>query len=455
MPVSPARATAFEILMRVEETDAYASELLHSSRLNTLSPADHGLATELVMGVLRWRSVLDQRIAEHATQAIAKLDLEVLTALRLGVYQLLFLSRIPRHAAVNESVELVKRARKRSAAGMVNAVLRKAGENSSESLHWSQQWREVGHSNAAGYGSSELQVAAHPKWLVERWAQNYGSQAAECVCTYDQLSPRTTVRVNGSALVEELRADGLELEAGQLLAKAFTVSAGDITQTSAFRERRLVIQDEASQLVALLAGKADSILDCCAAPGGKTRILAEENPHARVVALEVHPHRAALLKKLVPLPSVRVVAADARRIPLREQFQRVLVDAPCTGTGTLARNPEIKWRLKPEDIRRLQAYQSEIVLAAMDQVAPGGRLIYSTCSLEPEENSGVVEKALAANPSFRLINCQAELLRLRQDGELKVEDIDSLTNGPYLRTVPGVHQCDGFFAAIVEKSPAI
>jgi 16S rRNA (cytosine967-C5)-methyltransferase len=261
--------------------------------------------------------------------------------------------------------------------------------------------------------------------------------------------------VNDSTLVEQLPAEGLKLEPGRLLAKAITVSAGEITQTSAFRERRLVIQDEASQLVALLVGKANSILDCCAAPGGKTRILAERNPDARVVALELHPHRAALLKKLVPLANVRVIAADARRIPLRDQFERVLVDAPCTGTGTLARNPEIKWRLKPEDICRLQAYQSEILRAAMEQVAPGGRLIYSTCSLEPEENSEVVEKALAINSSFRLVDCRAELLRLRQDGALQIENVDSFLSGPYLRTIPGVHQCDGFFAAILEKSSAI
>jgi 16S rRNA (cytosine967-C5)-methyltransferase len=449
MPVSPARAAAFAILLRVEKTDAYASELLHSSHLNALSPADHGLATELVMGVLRWRSVLDSHIAEHATQAIAKLDLEVLTALRLGTYQLLFLSRIPRHAAVNESVELVKHARKRSAAGMVNVVLRKTAQDSSKPSN------AVSEGAAGLQCAAELQIAAHPEWLVKRWVQNYGPDPAKLICAYDQAQPHTTIRVNDSTLVEQLPAEGLKLEPGRLLAKAITVSAGEITQTSAFRERRLVIQDEASQLVALLVGKANSILDCCAAPGGKTRILAERNPDARVVALELHPHRAALLKKLVPLANVRVIAADARRIPLRDQFERVLVDAPCTGTGTLARNPEIKWRLKPEDICRLQAYQSEILRAAMEQVAPGGRLIYSTCSLEPEENSEVVEKALAINSSFRLVDCRAELLRLRQDGALQIENVDSFLSGPYLRTIPGVHQCDGFFAAILEKSSAI
>src|SRR5947208_6450130 len=169
MPVSPARAAAFEILMRIETTDAYASEMLHSARAAKLSPEDHGLLTELVMGVLRWRGVLDFEIAER-TKSLTKMDGEVLSALRLGVYQLLFLDRIPRHAAINESVELVKRARKRSAAGMVNAVLRKVADSHSlENSHLSQNRREVGHRNV---------LSSHPQWLVQRWERTYGSEFA-------------------------------------------------------------------------------------------------------------------------------------------------------------------------------------------------------------------------------------------------------------------------------------
>jgi 16S rRNA (cytosine967-C5)-methyltransferase len=481
MPVSPARVAAFEILLRTESTGAYASELLHSSRWAKLSPADHGLLTELVMGVLRWRSLLDKRIAEHSAQPLAKFDLEVLTALRLGAYQLLFLDRIPTHAAVNESVELVKQARKRSAAGMVNAVLRK-----------------IGRGNAPGVDES-----AHPPWLVERWTRTYGADVARKICDYDNSVPKQAIRLStlqsnvGTAApgcpraegpgdtgntrtlvgqlraavptqavvvrhpgadtptrsLDELRADGIGVEPGKLLATAFTVTSGDVTRTKAFRERRLIIQDEASQLVALLVGKGNTILDCCAAPGGKTRIMAEQNPDSVVVAMELHPHRAALLKKLVPSNNVRVIAADARQMPLTREFDRVLVDAPCSGTGTLARNPEIKWRLKAEDIPRLQSYQMEILAAAMNQVAPNGRLIYSTCSLEPEENEAVVEKALAANPEFRLIDCRTELRRLKEDRELVIDNdnVESLLSGPFLRTIPGVHPIDGFFAAILEK----
>jgi 16S rRNA (cytosine967-C5)-methyltransferase len=465
MPVSPARAAAFEILMRIETTDAYASELLHSSRFEKLSPADHGLLTELVMGVLRWRGGLDARIAERSSQPIAKLDLEVLTALRLGAYQILFLDRVPRHAAVNESVDLVKSAHKRSAAGLVNAVLRKIERAPSDSEA----------------------TASHPEWLAGRWAGVYGAEASRRICEYDQAAPRSAVHIEnphpsktkkggapsgfGAAhggelielgstgrtrasaptrVVEGLREVGIQLEPGKLLASVFTVKSGDITSTKAFRERRVTIQDEGSQLVALLVGEGKNILDCCAAPGGKTRILAEQNPEAVVVAMELHPQRAALLRKLVPAENVRVIAGDVRKMPFAGSFDRVLVDAPCSGTGTLARNPEIKWRLQPEDLLRLQEYQVEILRAAMKHVSSGGRIVYSTCSLEPEENEAVIERARAGDSSFRVADCNDEMERLRGSGEL-VWDGQSLLSSPYLRTIPGMHPCDGFFAAIIAR----
>jgi 16S rRNA (cytosine967-C5)-methyltransferase len=467
MSVSPSRAAAFDILLRIDATDAYASELLHAGRFSKLSPADHGLLTELVLGVLRWRGALDRHIAEHSSQSLAKLDKEVLAALRLGAYQILFLDRIPTHAAVNESVELVKQARKRSAAGMVNAVLRQIDK-----------------------GPRDRNDISHPDWLVERWRKTYGPESARKICDYDNSEPKQVVRIarvgtaaidcsraegstekliesgsetNRAALdgqpgaavptrvMDELRADGICLEPGSLLANAFAVTSGDITQTRAFRKGRLVIQDEASQLVALLVGKGKAILDCCAAPGGKTRIMAEQNPASTIVAMELHPHRAALLRKLLTADNVRVIAADVRHPPLTRQFDRVLVDAPCSGTGTLARNPEIKWRLKIEDLARMQAYQMEILSSAMKQVAAHGRLIYSTCSLEPEENEEVVEKILAANAGFVLVDCRDELRRLKENRELIVDDVDSVLSGSYLRTIPGVHSSDGFFAAILEK----
>jgi 16S rRNA (cytosine967-C5)-methyltransferase len=486
MSISPARAAAFDILLRIAQQGSYASELLHSSQYAKLSPADHGLATELVMGVLRWQSHLDQEISRFSAKGVAKLDIEVLTALRLGAYQLMFLDRVPGRAAVHESVEMVKRGRKGSAVPFANAVLRKlagstsaakaAEENGSSNAaltRCSTQNLESAGRNLASAGenpdstgrspdssatsitqcAAELaQKLAHPLWLVDRWVREFGIDVARQISSYDQLAPQAAVRLSDPAAEAGLRRNGIDLAPGQLLTSARRVLAGNISGTLAFKEGRVTIQDEASQLVALLVGKGSRILDCCAAPGGKTRVLAERNPEASIVALELHPHRARLLRKLVPAKNVEVITSDVGEFASPAPFDRVLVDVPCSGTGTLAHNPEIKWRLKLEDIAELQARQLAILHAATQLAAPGGRLLYSTCSLEREENEEVVEMTLATTPSFRAVDCRTELERLRAEGELAWDDIDSLLSGRFVRTIPGVHPCDGFFVAILQKS---
>ncbi len=449
--VSPARAAAFDILLRIESESSYASELLHSRTYSALTSADHSLTTELVMGVLRWRSVLDDQISKSSAQPLSKLDLEVLTALRLAVYQLGWLSRIPARAAINESVELVKRARKRSAAPFVNAVLRKLAASPSMTFPRAINGDSIERLAASG---------AHPLWLVERWTKAYGLEAAIEICRHNQSVPVTAIRLRHLEAEERLRAEGIELAPGALLASARQVRSGDITKTSAFRAGLCVIQDEASQLVAALVGRATRVLDCCAAPGGKTRAIADRNLRAAITAVDLHPHRARLLRQLIrsqqpstEAANISVVAADARNLPFAGNFERVLADVPCSGTGTLSRNPEIKWRLTPKDLSDLQARQIAILRSALDQVALGGRVIYSTCSLEREENEDVVESALAGNSAFHAVDCKNELQHLHQQGELIWNDFSSLTRGPYLRTLPGVHPCDGFFAAILERVP--
>jgi 16S rRNA (cytosine967-C5)-methyltransferase len=443
MAVSPARASAFEILLRVEREDSYASELLHSDRFAKLSGRDHGLATELVMGVLRWQSLLDQRLAAASSQKIDRLDHEVLTALRLGTYQLQFLSRVPARAAIFESVELVKAARKRSAAAFVNAVLRAMAKTGVD-----DSFAEIGKSPNA---STLARTSAHPQWLVARWTEQYGLETAQKICAHNQTVPDTAIYIHGDESDAELAVAGVQLAPGRLLSTARRVVAGDLTGTRAYQEGRVSIQDEASQLVALLAGGGEVILDCCAAPGSKTALLARRNPNATVLATELHPHRAWLLRNLHRLPNVHVVAADARHLPFSCVCDRILADVPCSGTGTLARNPEIKWRLRAEDLRDLKARQIAILKSALGQLAIGGRLVYSTCSLEHEENEAVVAAALDGATEFKVINFKGELERLQQSGELCWEDAGALLAGPYLRTIPGVHSCDGFFAAMVER----
>lgn len=443
MPVSPARAAAFEILVRVERADSYASELLHSHRLSHLSTNDRGLATELVMGVLRWQSLLDRRLSGASAQELERLDPEVLLALRLGIYQLQFLSRIPARAAIFESVEMVKAARKRSAAGFVNAVLRKtASTHSAAALH------EI---EACAIPGQLATISAHPEWLVARWVDHYGFATAHEVCRHNQTIPPTAIRVHDDASANQIAAAGIQVSPGLLLASARQVHEGDITSTKAHQEGQISIQDEASQLVGLLIGQGRRILDCCAAPGSKTSLLAGKNPGAQVIASDLHPHRARLLRTLVGQPNVRIVAADARQLPFATDFDRILADVPCSGTGTLARHPEIKWRLKLEDLSDLQSRQIAILDSALTHLAPAGRLVYSTCSLEREENEAVVEAVLARKSEFKIIDCRGELEKLYNAGELCWRDLDSLLAGPYLRTIPGHHPCDGFFAAIIER----
>ena len=446
MPVSPARTAAFDILLRIERENAYAAELLHGPRSAKLSALDYALATELVMGVLRWRSLLDQQMSEASSQRLDKLDLEVLIALRLGVYQMRYLERIPTRAAIHETVELVKRARKRSAAPFVNAVLRKLQAAPPKLCAPTDG---IQHATSA---SMLAKVSAHPLWLVERWIREFGLKTTKAICIYDQSIPKAVIRLPDPAAEQELLGEGIDLAAGKLLSRARRVLSGNVTRTKAFAERRVVIQDEASQLVALLTGRASRLLDCCAAPGGKTAILAEQNPQSAITAIELHPHRARLLRRLVSAENVRVLTADARNLPVLAEFDRVLADVPCSGTGTLARNPDIKWRLRPEDLPDLQSRQIAILKSAMARVALGGKLVYSTCSLENEENSDVVGKALIGNESFKLLDARGELQRLQREGELVLEDLDSILDRKYLRIVPGMYESDGFFAAILERA---
>jgi len=446
MPVSPARSAAFDILLRVERESSYASDLLHSPTHSQLSTPDHALATELVMGVLRWRSLLDPKIATASSQPLAKLDIEILIALRLALYQFLWLDRVPARAALHESVELVKRARKRSAAPFVNAVLRKLSaipRRDDEDTTTSPE--------------ALARSLAHPPWLVERWAREYGLPATHQICKHDQSVPTTAIRLRAPNVEHQLNQEGISLSPGGLLASARRVLSGDITKTQAFRTGHIAIQDEASQLVAALVGYGSNILDCCAAPGGKTLAIADHNPAAAITAVELHPHRARLLKKLlIPQASqsaaqTQIVTADAQHLPITRKYDRVLADVPCSGTGTLARNPEIKWRLTLDDLAELHERQLAILRSALAQVAPGGRLIYSTCSLEKEENEDVIEQALSENSAFRVLDSRPVLGHLKESGDLSWPDPASLTRGLYLRTIPGIHPCDGFFAAILER----
>ena len=445
--ISPARQAAFRILLAVERGKVHADDLLRGRAVNALSQPDRNLATTLVLGALRWQILLDAKIKAHLAKPNAKLDAEVRIALRLGAFQLLYLDRIPAHAAIDESVETAKQAGHRFAAGMVNAVLRKIGQE-----------RERHHALPANDCES-----AYPAWLVERWKKNYGDKTAQAICRYGQQQPELAVRLADGAAERELAGAGVPLAPGTLLNDARIVRAGDVTTAQAFREGRVRIQDEGSQLIAEIAASTGlieepkCILDTCAAPGGKTMILAERDPRARIVACEASAQRLTALRQRVAALGSRIECrlADAAALNQVDQYDAALVDAPCSGTGTLGRNPEIRHRLKFDDLARHAERQKAILRAAARAVRPGGTMVYATCSLEPEENEDVVEAILAEQTGLRRIPLTERIDALHSAGIVTDAGAASLRNcitaQGALRLTPGQLGTDGFFIALLEK----
>ncbi len=491
--ISAARKAAFHILHAVERGQSHSDDLLRGKAVNALSAADRNLATALVLGVLRWQILLDRQIHALLSRPGAKLDAEILIALRLGAFQLLHMDRIPAHAAINESVEIVNQSGHRFASGMVNAVLRKLAKapwdakkiegtpalyqgttlqvkdkldhapvlNQGTTLVVPQ--KPPKHDRAlAPDGSFSEAEQAHPAWMVERWNGFYGLQATRAICRHGQSQPVLTVRLADPAIEAELTATGIQLEAGELLTAARTAVSGDVTTTAAFGEGRVRLQDEGSQLVAEILSHAlnqnvKSILDACAAPGGKTLILAERHRQARIVALESSaPRLEQLRKRLAPLGErIECRLADATALTDEAAYDLSLADVPCSGTGTLGRNPEIRHRLRPDELPRQAERQRAILLAALRALRPGGRAVYSTCSLEPEENEQVVAAVLAETPLARLLPLADRIEALRMEGILTPTGAGrlqtSLTPEGCLRLLPGAFHTDGFFIAMIER----
>ena len=453
--VSPARFEAFTILMELERSaGAHADDLLRGARVTALSAQDRNLCTTLVLGALRWQLRLDAAIRTRLAKPNAKLDAAIRVALRLGLFQLHYLDRIPAHAAIGESVSLARRAGHEHASRMVNAVLRALARASK--------------ADPTAPPENPVQLAAataHPQWLVERWVAHYGIATAQAICQNGQQQPELSVRIQDPADEDALAAEGIQLAPGALLSAARRVLSGDVTATRAFQSGRVRIQEEGSQLIAELGGDVQqlpkTILDCCAAPGGKTLILAERNSQANVTALEISPARCEALKsRMTASPyaaQIEVIQGDAAELPDQPKYDLILVDVPCSGTGTLGRNPEIRHRLQPADLKRHHERQCAILHGALR--AGSDRILYSTCSLEPEENSAVVAEVLAEHPDWQQISVAKVLRELRDEGTLMIaynEDfpMEQAPDGS-LTILPGNLgpdvQTDGFFIAILEK----
>jgi 16S rRNA (cytosine967-C5)-methyltransferase len=440
--VSPARLAAFEILQRVEE-GAYASVLL-ASKEEGMKPRDRALCHELVMGVLRRQLWLDRLIEHYANRQVAELDVAVRNVLRLGLYQLRFLSRVPASAAVNESVNLVHFARLRSAGVLVNAVLRRAVREP-----------EVDPTTNIHDPIERIAVAtSHPPWLIERWSKLFGPEETEAFAQANNEPAPVAFRVVNNRATEaevfgRLQESGAELVPSRIAKHAWRMTGAGSLLAELVAEGQVYLQDEASQLVAevLDVKPGQRVLDLCAAPGSKTTLVADRwlDSAAKsivIVASDLYEHRLRTVvsaAKLQGLKSIQCVALDGRRpLPLAERsFDRVLVDAPCSGTGTLRRNPEIRWRISPADIKDLSGRQKQLLFNAAPVVKPGGRLIYSTCSVEPDENEDVVEAFLENNQTFRSV-------QLPLSSSL-------ITSSGAARTWPQREGTDGFFIYAFER----
>jgi 16S rRNA (cytosine967-C5)-methyltransferase len=443
------RAICLEILNRTEKTDLHPDRLLTDSfkRYRHLTSLDRAFLTELTYGVIRWRGKLDWLVRYFSKIPFEKIELETLNILRLGLYQILFLSRTPASAAVNESVELAKGIRGKGGAGFVNAVLRSTIRQKNEI-----RYPEINQDSALHLSV----VQSHPLWLVLRWVKEMGVEETLRVCTFNNrissLTLRTnTLKMNRKDLIEKLK--GKEFKPVPTTYSEEGIVLKDAPPTSELpyiREGLYIIQDEASQLVtSILDPKpGERILDACSAPGGKTTHMAQKmGNQGELDALDLSKGKLDLIEESSQRLGTRIVrtikgnAAEPLPIPQDIKYDRILADVPCSGFGTLRRNPDLKWRRGEEDIKRLSEFQLSILSNLSVYLKEGGILVYSTCTVFHEENEDVVGKFLEGHPEFELDQMDKSL----------PEKIRPFIQSRYFKTFPPRDEMDGFFVARLIK----
>jgi 16S rRNA (cytosine967-C5)-methyltransferase len=423
-----ARRLAFQVLTDADRGGARLAQRLARPDVEALSPRDRAFLHELVLGTLRHRGWLDQAIAASVDRALSRIDPAVLTILRLGANQILRL-RVPDRAAVSESVELAREVAPR-ATGLVNAVLRRLAREGPPPEPDPER-DPIAWLTTAG---------SLPRWLAERWVARLGPGTARARASALLETPPVVFRVNPrtSDVEARLAREGIVAEP-MMVPGARRLREGNLAGLIA--EGIVYVQDQGSQMIARLAAPAGGrVFDACAAPGGKSTLLADLGPETRVLAADLSPARAATMAGLVArwgASNLRTVVADARRPPLRAPMDAVLLDAPCSGLGTLGRHPDIRWKARAADLAGHARRQKELLEAVAPVVAAGGALVYATCSLEPEENEEVVDPFLESHPEFTIASPPAWAQPLR--------------DGRFLRTRPERDGGDGFFAAALVK----
>ena len=445
---APARVAAFHALRAVAAEREDLPTALARSRSHLDDDRDRALAAEIVTGTLRWQRSADHLVVHFARRALAKIDSDVLVILRLSLYQLLHLDRVPAAAVVDDAVDLTRGVHKRSASGFVNAVLRATLRSR---RHLPFPARPADPSDRASAVDYLGVTHSHPEWLVGRWFDRYGLDAAEQWVRFNNRTPALTLRVNRLRVTREaaqadLAADDIYTTPTRYAPDGLVVTAGNPLRGP--QDGTFVVQDEASQLVSLVvsARPGERVLDLCASPGGKTTAMAADmNDSGVLVASDVRARRVNLLRETVQTSGARnvhiVYVPAAGALPFAGGFDRVLVDAPCSGLGTVRRDPDIRWRRQEAELAGLAADQVRLLDRAADVVRPGGRLVYATCSSEPEENEGVIDRFVAERSDFRPID-------LRRESAV----LDPLLDARgMLRTLPFAHGLEAFFAAALVR----
>ncbi len=437
------RGIAVKILTRVERTDAYLDKLLDIElETGDLNPPDKRLLNELVHGVLRNQSKLDWVLTGFYHGQYSKVAPNVRNALRVALYQILFLTRIPHHAAVNEAVEFVKKYRGQRLADTMNGLLRNIARNVENIRYPLATKDEIQYLSV---------VHSHPSWIVKRWHARYGFEQTESLCKANNMRPFLTLRPNAlkidyKSFVNELVEVGIDYRRCFYMRDYVTVrNLPNIRHARLFTEGLFSIQDESAGLVGmLLAPKpGETLIDLCSAPGGKALHAAEQMKNqGRIIAVDRYDVRLRLVSQYAERIGVSIletVEGDAAEIEL-EAADKVLVDAPCSGLGTLSKKPDIKWKRDSEDITNLVQTQTAILDNAAKLVKPGGVLVYSTCTVEPDENQNIVRAFLEAHPEFTLEKADAYVPN-------RVVDEDG-----FLATYPHKHRMDGAFGARMVKA---
>lgn len=444
-----ARTKVLEVLLSWEQRGSPMDPLFY--RLVVADPLladrDRAFVRELVYGVLRWRGRIDWIIAAYSRIKPQRMERSVLAILRMGVYQLLFMDRVPSHAAVDEAVALARERGASRAAPLINGILRGITEGRREVSFPDPVNDPLGH--IASYYS-------HPPWMVHRWLHQWGAQETTSLCQANNQIPPLTLRVNTlkgdrGEVIRRLQDEGVEARLAPFSPMGIIVDTPPPFATwHSFQEGWLQVQDEASQLVPFILAPhpGQRVLDLCAAPGGKTTHLAQlMEDQGEIISVDISPAKLSLLQencRRLGVSIVKTLAHDATvMLPVAPaSFDQVLADVPCTGLGTLRRNPDGKWRVREADITRLQRLQREILAQAATLVKHGGILVYSTCTLTPEENEGVIGPFLSEHEDFSL---ESAAPGLPPDCEGLVEERG------FLLTLPHRHGTDGFFAARIRR----